>query len=299
MRELIVGASGLLGGHLLSTGKAAKHDVIGTYHHVEVPGLQKLDITDLEACRALMKEIRPVVVYLPAAIVNAEWVEQHPEASAHVNVNATLRFLHLVYEENAKVVYFSSDYVFAGREAPYTEEDIPTPVNEYGRQKVRVEEAIRKKYPAVLILRTTVVYGWEVQGKNFAMRCLRTLRAGESIRVPTDQENHPTYAPDLAIAARKLVYAGATGIFHIVGASCVSRYGFAQELAHAFSLPADHIVPVQSKELHQQAKRPTHVSLDTSKAERLFGVRLPDYRMGAMSMQRDEMQFLEIERDPL
>ena len=285
-RELIIGASGLVGSALLQAAQASDAVVLGTYCHTKVDGLVPLDLCDRTAVRKILEEFRPDIVYVPAAIVNAEQVERDPVGTKAVNVDAVEALIDLLQGSNVHLVYFSSDYVFDGLHPPYKEDDVPHPVNEYGRQKVITETLIRERRPTSLILRPGVVYGLEHQGKNFAMRVLRELRAGRTMSVAMDQSNNPTDAPDLAEVSRELAAKRVSGLFHAVGPETLARFDFAREICSVFELPTTLLVPVPSSELRQGALRPKNVCLDTSALERIIGRKMLAPREGLTAMKR-------------
>jgi len=172
-------------------------------------------------------------------------------------------------------VYFSTEYVFDGEGGPYTEASPVNPVSEYGRSKARGERAVMEAHSRALIVRTTVVYGHDPNGKNFLYGLRRNLAAGKRMRVPDDQISTPTYNRDLARAATLLVERGETGIFHICGPQLLSRYDFAVRCAGVMGLDARLIDGVPTAELGQKARRPLNAGLLT---ERLRET-LPDFRM--------------------
>lgn len=287
-RELVIGASGLVGSYLYRSALESGSMVVGTYYSHPVPGLRRLDMTDQRALGRLLEDTDPGVVYLPAAQPNVDWVEAHPLESRTVNVEGPLSVVQLLRGSKAKLVYYSSDYVFDGQGGPYVEDDVPNPVNEYGRQKLEVERAIQESLDRWLILRVTVVYGWERQRKNFAHRTIETLRSGGVVKVPTDQMGNPTYAPNLAEASRELALGSACGIFHLAGPLRVSRYEFARELVRVFGLPEEGVVPVTTEQMRQRARRPLNAGMITTKAMAHLTVRLVDYSEGLRQMRAEE-----------
>jgi dTDP-4-dehydrorhamnose reductase len=154
---------------------------------------------------------------------------------------------------------------------------------------VEVEEIIEKELSEFLIIRTTVVYGWEREGKNFIMQMLRNLNKGVPMRVPLDQFSSPTYAQNLADAVRDLVCANEVGIFNIVGSEVINRYEFAKIVCDVFSLDANLLIPVRTSELNQKAKRPLRAGLKIDKVNRLIRTPLlPPYQ--GLQKMKDERE---------
>ncbi len=286
-RELVIGASGLIGSHLLAD--AQQHGAAaGTYHTHPVAGLRALDLTDEDATAGLLDEVEPDVVYLPAANPNVEWVEANPQAARALNVEAPAMLARRLRDTGAKLVYYSSDYVFDGTAGPYREEDAPNPLSEYARQKAEVETMLAAMLENWLVLRVTVVYGWDAQAKNFAARAVKTLRAGGQVKAPVDQFNNPTYAPDLAAASRALAARDARGIFHLAGKDVCHRCDFAREIAAVFGLDEALVVPVTTTELAQRAARPLRAGMIVEKAQAVLDFPLRGYREALRQMREDE-----------
>lgn len=286
--HLVIGASGLVGEHLFRHG-GERFRVAGTYHARPVSQLEPLDIRRAGDVQALVSRLKPRVVYLTASFTNVDACEGDPDHSYEINVIGVRNVVDAVNEVKAKLVYFSSDYVFDGKKGPYTEEESPRPVCEYGRQKVFAEHVVATRCPDYLIIRTTVVYGWERAEKNFVCRLLRELGSGQPIRVPDDQIGSPTYVSNLAEVVMQLAALDARGIYHVAGSKRASRYEFACEAARAFGLDASLIEPVKTQDLKQTALRPLEAGMIVSKAEKLAELPLLDYSKGLRAMASERV----------
>ena len=282
--HLVIGASGLIGEHILRVLLARGLEAKGTYFRHRRAGLVPLDIRDESAIIELLNHVRPDFVYFPAAIANVDYCEQNPDLTTEVNVKAGRLVLEHLGRSGTKSVFFSSDYVFDGRSGPYEESDTLSPICEYGRQKAELERTVAERDEQALVVRTTVVYGWESQGKNFVSRLLSKVRNGDTIRVPTDQVGTPTFAPNLADAVVELALADARGLVHIAGPTRVSRFEFAREAIRIGGMDQDLVLPVHTAELGQIAPRPLSAGLRVEKAQRSFGLRLLDYKTGLGQM---------------
>jgi dTDP-4-dehydrorhamnose reductase len=256
MKGIIIGASGLVGSYLWKTGKQRGWDLIGTYHKFVQPELVSLKLTEPEAVRSLLLNTEPEVIFLPAFFSNVDYCEHHPEETYQINVIGCLNVIKIAQESGSKLIFYSSDYVFDGESGPYRETDKANPICVYGKQKLELEQRIAEILDNYLILRITVVYGWEIQGKNFVSRLLKSLGANQPVKVPQDQMGSPTLVNDIAEASYQLVKKGARGIFHTAGSQVMSRYDFALEVANVFGFPNDNIIPVLTSDLGQSATRP-------------------------------------------
>jgi dTDP-4-dehydrorhamnose reductase len=280
-RLLVIGASGQVGHHLM---QAAGDEAVGTYHATPVAGLRQLDVRDADAVDVVMRDVTPEWVLLPASATNVDRCEAEPGPAYEVNVRGVANVARAATRHGARVAYFSSDYVFDGAAGPYGEDEPPRPICEYGRQKVLAEHVVLQSAPHALILRTTVVYGWEPQGKNFLYRLLAHLERGEPIRVPADQVGSPTYAPGLARATLGLVERGCEGVWNLVGGRLAGRDEFAREAAVAFGGDPGLVVGVTTAELGQAAPRPLRAGLRIDRARPLVGADLPGYPDGLRLM---------------
>jgi len=282
MKALVIGASGLVGSHLLAALKEAGDPATGTYHAMAAPGLGPLDVRDAAAVTACFAADRPEVVYLPASLTHVDFCETHERESHAVNVGGVLNVIRAAAAAGARIVYFSSDYVFAGDAGPYREGDPVSPLGVYARHKVEAERALPE---SALIVRTTVVYGYEAQRKNFVYRLRRVLSEGGEIKVPSDQVNSPTYAPNLAQASVALASTGKRGIYNVAGPVRANRYEFALEAARVFGLDPTRIRPVSTAELGQDARRPLDAGLVPDKAQHELAFPLIDYRAGLRALR--------------
>lgn len=281
MTALVIGASGLVGGALQRVlGPLA----VGTYLRRRAPGLRHLDASDPRAVAALMDAERPDVVYLPAGEPNVDWCEQHPCEARALNVYPARATLEAARTRRATVVFFSSDYVFDGSHGPYGETDAPRPLSVYGRIKREIEQEVLDAGGTVV--RTTTVFGRELPpGKNFAIRVVARLRAGDRVQAPGDQISTPTWSDDLARAAVTLP---AAGIWHVAGPDLVARDEFARRIARAFDLDAGLVDAVSTSSLGQVAARPALGGLRTDKLAAMLGIRLTPLDR-ALELFREQM----------
>lgn len=285
MKEVVIGASGLVGAFLLENTRAKNANAIGTFKNQEQAGLLPLDITNPQETAAFLEKHQPEILYVPAAYPNVDGVEKDPEGTHAINVGAIENLAKLLKGSSTKLVYFSSDYVFDGTAGPYCETDTPNPTSVYGKQKLQSENAIQAALSNFLILRITVVFGWEAQGKNFVSRLQKTLRDNLEMKVPSDQIGSPTYAPNLAEGACQLARSDNKGIFHLAGPKLASRYQFALDAANIFGLDSNLIKPISTKELGQLAPRPLKAGMIVDKAQKALPFPLMEYDEGLKQMK--------------
>jgi dTDP-4-dehydrorhamnose reductase len=268
---LVAGASGLVGRRCL-TAFARHAEVVGTYHTRAAPALVPLDLTAADQVGAIIDRVRPAVVICASADPHVEGCEADPARTRRLNVDGTLRLADGARKVGALFVFFSSEYVFDGTAGVYAEDAPLHPLNEYGRQKAECEAALAGM-PRSLVVRTSGVFGWHDDGKNFVLQLLARLRQGERFAVPDDQDITPTYAPNLADVLTDLVGDGFTGLIHVAGRRTLNRYEFARAAARVFGLDPTRITPTPTAALPLKARRPRAAGLATDKVRRL--VRTP------------------------
>jgi dTDP-4-dehydrorhamnose reductase len=286
VRALVVGASGQVGFAVGARLRERGWDVVGTYGHVALPGLQPLDIGDAGAVERLIGSAPFECVFFPAALTTVDFCEDHQDEAMRLNRDAPAAAARAATKQGARFVYYSTEYVFDGTRGPYAEDDAPHPVSVYGRSKLEGERAVLDENAAAVVIRTTVAYGPEPQGKNFVYQLLRRGRARETMRVPMDQVSSPTYNGDLAAASVELAERGLTGLFHVAGSSIVDRYAFARLACEVFGLDTGLVHPVATAELGQKAARPLRAGLRIERARGALATELRGAREGLVAMRQ-------------
>ena len=286
MRALVIGASGQVGAAISARLTERGHAVVGTHHRVPQPGLRPLDLTDTVATERLVAAVEPDWVICPAGLTHVDYCEDHPDEAFAANRDAPTLAARAAAKGGAGFVYFSTEYVFEGTAGPYAENDPVHPLSVYGRSKLEGEQRVVEENSRTAIVRTTVVFGPEPQGKNTVYQILRRARAHEPIRVPRDQVTSPTYNVDLAAATVELIEGDFHGVMHIAGPAIVDRYVFALEVCAAFDLDASLVEPVETAALGQRAPRPLRAGLVTDRARRRLRTSLRAPREALADMRR-------------
>lgn len=275
MSILIIGASGFVGSFLYKI-LSKQEDVVGTFYsrQPEIKGLQYLDITDKKSVETLIRETKPTVIILTAALTYVDYCEDHQKEAFEINVLGTANVVMMAKEIKAKLVFFSSEYVFDGQFGPYSEVDPTNPINYYGKTKLTGEEIIIDNLEDYLIIRTTIVYGYDKDGKNFIMQIIRKNRDGERMNVPIDQYGSPTFRDNLVEVVIELIKRDKKGIYNVVGPEVINRFDFSTLAADILGLDKNLIIPKKTSELGQKAKRPLKAGLKIDKIKKEMGIKL-------------------------
>lgn len=268
MKILVTGANGMLGKDLCPI-----LEDIGAY--VIETDIDNLDITDTDMVNAFLNETHPDMVIHCAAYTNVDKAEEDIDTAEKINVYGTENIAQTCGKLDIPLIYISTDYVFDGtKTSPYTPEDIPNPINNYGLTKLRGEQAVKKYCKKYYIARTSWLYGHH--GKNFVETMISLFEKPE-IKVVDDQIGCPTWTVELANGILKLM-SKPYGTYHICGSGTTSWYGFAQEIKKQLGKEVlAKIKPCTTEEFPRPAKRPKHSAMANDGLCRNWQVALHDY----------------------
>jgi dTDP-4-dehydrorhamnose reductase len=265
MKILITGAAGLIGSHLVRR-LAGEHDVLALKH-------DDLDITDQKAVHRCVANAQPALI-VNCAVIQVDESEQAPAKAQAVNVDGAGFLAEAAEKAGAEIVHFSTQYAFAGEplgRVPYTIQDEPRPVNNYGRTKVAGEAAVRAACARSYIVRTSWVYG--SGKKSFLCDVHHDLRAGKKVRAIDDIWSSTTYVIDLIDRVMTIRATGRYGTYHVVNDGVCSYYQFAIEAGRALGLTPAQIDPLieitHERDMKRIAIRPRHTPLRCLLSEQL------------------------------
>jgi len=279
LRILVPGKTGKVGRELL--GALAP---LGT-----VIGLDRtqMDLADEGSIRKAVRDAKPDIIVNAAGFTIVDRAESEPDLAMQVNGVAP----RILAEESKRIgailVHYSTDYVYDGElNRHYTEDDVPNPVNIYGKSKLAGERAIEAVGGAHLILRTSWVYS--TRGSNFVLTILRLAREKAEISVVNDQTGSPAWARSLAQATADLLrkrnlFPGRGGIYHLSSAGHATRHEFAEAIVRTMKDITGRsdgwasVKPITSAEYPLPAKRPRNPVTSKDKIKRVFSVEMPQW----------------------
>lgn len=280
MKILVTGANGQLGSEMRIVSRNSAHEYVFT-DVVDLPGVEtiKLDITDLDAVRAAVKEYGVKAVVNCAAYTNVDKAETDQQLCTLLNAKAPENLAVAMKEVDGLLVHISTDYVFGGDpyNTPCTEDRTGTPTGVYGQTKLDGENAIKAVGCHHLIIRTAWLYS--EFGRNFVKTMLALTSSKPQLNVVFDQVGTPTYALDLAEAICKILdegtYAGNDGVYHYSNEGVCSWYDFTKMIAQYAGNTECDIRPCHSDEFPSPVKRPAYSVLDKTRIKSVFGIEVP------------------------
>jgi len=227
----------------------------------------------------LIKDYRPDFVVHAVAYPSVDFCESNKQMADVLHIKITDDIAKTCSNIGSRIIYFSTDAVFDGKlSRKYTENDLPNPINHYGKTKLNAEKILLEN-DTNIVLRTTVIYGWHAKSR-FTNWVLNSLKNSQKIHAFTDQLNTPTLVDDMAKAILQIFTKDKFGLFNAVGATCLSRYQFALKLADMFNLDKNLIIPTSSVGKKQIAPRPPNGCLDNSKIVNDIGFKFSDIDTG-------------------
>ena len=260
---LVLGAGGMLG---RAVAEVLEEDFPGTVSATRA----EADVTDRFRLEAEVERLRPDVVLNCAAYTDVDGCEIDRDRARRVNAEGAGNAALAAAAAGSRIIHVSTDFVFDGRGTrPYTEDDAPAAICEYGRTKLEGERRVAASNADHLIVRTSWLYG---AGRGNFVDAIRSRAAnGGALRVVDDQFGSPTYVRDLAAALARLLRREVRGLVHFANAGVCSRLEMAREILAAGEGRAVTLVPIKTAEAGRIAVRPAYSALDVSRYERLVG----------------------------
>ncbi len=268
MKILIIGGSGLVGGNCLKYFKEQGAEVIGTHRAFETEDTVFYDCCEPEHQNNYnIDAFHPDVIMLCGALTHVDYCEEHEDESYARTVASTQHIVEVCKRLGAKLVYTSTDYVFDGRQGPYTEDAEMNPLSVYARHKVEAEQIIHNNLTDFLIYRITNVYGDEIRGKNFVARIVNDIQNGRewTMKLPYDQYATPVNAYDIARVTWLLLNDQKTGVYNVASTDFFNRCQLAAKVLSYFPEHKCTVIPTSTADLHQTANRPLTGGLITAK----------------------------------
>ncbi|HNR02795.1 MAG TPA: SDR family oxidoreductase [Anaerolineaceae bacterium] len=281
---LVTGVSGLLGLNFALAVDGKKHQVTGvantspmlwaTFNNVQ------LELTRPGAVEEMLATHKPEVMIHCAAMANVDACENDPALAYQVNAVLPGTIAAACRQYGVRLIHISTDAVFDGSKGNYQEEDKPNPLSVYASTKLEGEKAVLDANPDALIARVNF-YGWSAAGnRSLAENFVRNLEAGKEMMGFTDVIFCPMNILDLSSLLVETAALEIKGIYHMVGASPMSKYQFGMMIAERFGFNPALIKPVSVSESGLKAARSPNLSLSVEKLRNALGHDLPEFDEG-------------------
>ncbi|MHC4054765.1 dTDP-4-dehydrorhamnose reductase [Bradyrhizobium sp. 25ACV] len=250
-------------------------------------GREELDLEVRDGIDRTVASIAPCMIINAAAYTAVDRAESEVGKAFSVNRDGAAALADVAWQRNIPLVHLSTDYVFDGAKSEaYDEADVPAPLNTYGASKLAGEAAVLAAHPLATVVRSSWIYS--ATGSNFVRTMLQLAETRPIVRVVCDQHGSPTSAAELAAALLKIAERSITddrriaaGIFHVSGQGATSWHGFAEAIFDGLSrrgVRPPALEAITTEQYPCAARRPLNSRLDSSKVERVFGIRLPAWR---------------------
>ena len=259
MKVLVTGAKGQLGTDLMNELEKRGIESIGV-------DVQEMDITDKEACMRVISESKADAVIHCAAYTAVDAAEDNVDLCRKINGEGTRNVALACQATGAKLMYFSTDYVFDGQGTrPWEPDDSRSPLNVYGQTKYEGELAVEELVEKFFTVRIAWVFG--VAGKNFIKTMLRLGKERGAVSVVDDQVGSPTYTYDLARLLVDMIQTDYYGRYHATNEGFCSWYEFACEIFRQAGMDEVKVTPVSSDQFPVKAVRPANSRMSKAKLE--------------------------------
>lgn len=268
---IIVGSGGRLGAALVREWRAQGDSVLGLNRAL-------LDLSNPTQVREQLESLDFEVLVNCAALTNVDRCEQEIEEAFRVNSAAVATLADLCTRKKARCVHISTDYVFDGeKRSPYTEEDEPRPISQYGASKLSGERCLHAVADRHLVVRVSWVFGPD--RASFVDQILDRALRHERVEAIADKISVPTYTNDAAVLLRPVLEnSSIDGVVHLANAGACSWQEYGQHAldcaaAAGVSLRTEKVEPITLADMRSfVARRPVYTALDTAKLARLTGL---------------------------
>ena len=289
-RLLITGCRGQLGTDLVER-LSQSYDVTG----IDLP---EIDILDEIALLKCIEEVKPAVVIHPAAYTDVDGCESNSDLAMAVNGQGTRNVARACEAVRARLIYYSTDYVFDGtKRSAYVESDPTGPATVYGHSKLAGEKAIADLLDNYAIMRIAWVYG--TYGSNFVKTMIKlgqdqiqTRKSDQSfqpLKIVDDQHGNPTWTHDVVEQTKTLIESDQTGVFHATSEGVTTWYELAQDIFRLSNMEVE-IEPCTTEQFPRPAPRPRMSALENSRLNQLGLNRMRPY-INALE------EFLKLDRE--
>ena len=264
MKVAIIGSNGQLGSDLMEVF-SAQHEVVALNH-------SDIEVADVDSVKSVLTTVKPDLVLNTSASHNVPLCETNPDQAFAINGKGALNLARVCTDIDAKLVHYSTDYVFDGqKQKPYIESDNPNPLNVYATTKLAGEHFALNYASKSFVIRVSGIYGkipCRAKGGNFITTMLKLAKEKPEVKVVNDEVLTPTPTSEIAANTLKLVTTDHYGLFHMSSEGACSWYEFAKTIWETLQLETP-LYPTSVKEFNAPVKRPFYSVLENKQLKEI------------------------------
>lgn len=269
MRVLVTGAKGQLGYDVVKELEKRGYKALGVDR-------EEMDLTSTQQIKECIKNSNPEAIIHCGAYTLVDKAEEEKELCKMVNATSTKEIANCSKELDIPMIYISTDYVFDGtKNGEYTEDDLPNPINVYGKTKYEGEMYVQEILEKYYIVRISWVFG--ENGNNFIDTMLRLSKERESLSVINDQVGSPTYTKDLARLLVDMLKTNKYGIYHATNEGYCTWYEFAREIFKIANVDVK-VNKINTCEYPTKARRPLNSKMSKEKLKNMGFIPLRNWK---------------------
>ena len=267
-RWLVTGATGQLGAHAVYELRMMPDIVVHALSRSPFPDSDNvassvLGLDDLTALEDCVRQLKPTHILHFGAMTAVGECYKNPEAAQTINVTATALLAKLAGDSGARFLFSSTDMVFDGTSAPYTEQSVRKPLSRYGQSKAAAEDAVLAANESAVILRPPLMFGYpRVARQTTFVQQMANLRDEKNMTLFHDEYRTPAALVDVANAAIVIAQSDYRGILHVPGPERLSRLEMVSRFADVAGLSHNAIESVSRTSIQFDEPRPEDLSLD-------------------------------------
>jgi dTDP-4-dehydrorhamnose reductase len=287
----VTGGAGLLGVNWAAAARKRYPVTLGLHDRtVTLRGVEArpLSLGSVDQISREFENAGASLIVHTAGITNVESCEANPDLAREVNVRLAVNVAQACARLGISLAHVSTDHLFSEEGGLIGEDEPVSPTNVYGNTKAEAESRVLDAHPQALVVRTNF-YGWGTSyRRSFSDTIIDALRARKAITLFDDVIYTPILMAALITTAHDLVDRKASGIFHVTGDDCVSKYQFGVRVAEGFGLDEGLVVAGSIKDRPELVPRPRRMSLSNHKASALLGRRIGGVNAHLAELRRQE-----------
>jgi dTDP-4-dehydrorhamnose reductase len=284
-KKILIIGMGFLGSYVFREFENKGFNVIGTKLSLN-DYMTKLDITDIESIEKCINQIKPDLIINCAANINLELLEKNPEIGECINAVGPKNLAKVAFKNKIRLIHISTDSIFDGNNSMYSEEDIPNPINEYGKTKLLGEKYIQDIMKDYVILRTNF-FGINDNGTGLLNWIIEKLSQKEEITGFDDVIFNPLEISNLSKMIVEISKSNFIGVLHLSSNNLISKYEFIMKVADVFNFDKELIKKGTLNDMNFIALRPKNTTLYNKKAKKIIKTKIQTINESLIRIKND------------